>query len=443
MLFAISNRGLSVVDAANPLTLSAAAPTFAALPASIPSEGPSSGGTSLTLTGQNFSPDSAMKIGAQFGVNVSAPTPTTLQATSPASVSNGPANISVFSPSTDWLAVAPEAFSYGPKILRVLPNAGVNTGGDTVEIVGHGFGSDPGGVAATVGGAPAIVQAVDNISAIAPSLGLDISYPFPLERITLQTPPGTPGWSDVIVKVPSGSATAARSFQYLTSAQSYSKPAFFRFLPYDQNRQRVYLTNIDHVDVFDLRLGTFIAPLEPPGGPPPNAGLRGLSFVGLSAEGGSGSSCATCLAQMDLSVNPPVVQTPPQPEVSSLLGRRYFRGAAATNMSCLPLRTTLPPNLRCGTPAHRGSSSFPRQKFPCGTLLVPSMEPRLRCKLLRPPRFDRNVCHSRAHRCRTKSSAGARCGSGTSNASNWGAYLPALSNGCGRWAECKGRGGYF
>lgn len=44
-------------------------------------------------------------------------------------------------------------------------------------------------------------------------------------------------------------------------------------------RQRVYLTNIDHVEVFDLQLGAFIAPLEPPGGPPPNAGLRGLSLT--------------------------------------------------------------------------------------------------------------------------------------------------------------------
>jgi len=210
------------------------------------------------------------------------------------------------------------------------------------------------------------------------------NYPFSLERITLQTPPGTPGWNDVTVRVPSGSATAASSFQYLVSAQSYSKPGFFRFLAYDQSRKRVYLTNIDHVEVFDLQLGAFIAPLEPPGGAPPNAGLRGLSltpggsqllvadfgaqsvyvlnpdtdsgvttvvagipgfassgpsrvaatsaqtvFVGLSAEGGSGSGCATCLSQMDLSVSPPIVQTAPQPEVSRLLGAPLLQGNSA------------------------------------------------------------------------------------------------------------------
>lgn len=117
MLFAISNRGVSAIDAVNPVILSALAPTFAAAPASTPSEGPSSGGTSLTQTGQNFSADSVIRMGTQLATNVSASTPTTMQATSAASVSNGPVNITAYSSSTNWLAIAPEAFSYGPKIL--------------------------------------------------------------------------------------------------------------------------------------------------------------------------------------------------------------------------------------------------------------------------------------------------------------------------------------
>jgi hypothetical protein len=243
MLFGVSNRGVSAIDAANPVILSAPAPEFAAAPASMPSEGQSSGGTSLILTGQNFSADSVVKMGTQLATNVNASATTAIQATSPAGISNGPVNITAYSSSTNWLAIAPEAFSYGPKILRVLPNAGLNTGGDMVQIIGYGFGSDPGSVAVTIGVGAAIVQAVDNISAVAPALGLDTTYPFPLERITVQVPPGTSGWSDISVKVPSGFTTAARSFQYLASAQSHSKPGFFRFLTYDQMRQRVYLTH--------------------------------------------------------------------------------------------------------------------------------------------------------------------------------------------------------
>jgi hypothetical protein len=144
------------------------------------------------------------------------------------------------------------------------------------------------------------------------------------------------------------------------------------------------LTNIDHVDIFDLQQGSFLAPLYPPGGPPPNAGLRGLAltpdgsqlivadfgaqkvylldpakgtgttvpvggvpgftnsgparvaatrtqtvFVGLSGEGGSSGACSACLDQMDLTANPPTVQLAPQPQVSNLTGAPLVQGTAA------------------------------------------------------------------------------------------------------------------
>jgi hypothetical protein len=163
-----------------------------------------------------------------------------------------------------------------------------------------------------------------------------------------------------------------------------SKPALFKFLLYDRKRQRLYLTSIDHIDIFDLQQNTFLAPLPPPGGPPPNAGLRGLAltpdgsqlvvadfgtqnvylldrvkgtgttvpvggvpgftnsgparvaatsmqtvFVGLSGAGGSSGSCPTCLAQMNLTVSPPTIQPAPQPEVTSLTGAPLVQGTAA------------------------------------------------------------------------------------------------------------------
>jgi len=228
------------------------------------------------------------------------------------------------------------------------------------------------------------VQRVEGVTAIAPSLGLDPTYPFSLERITLQTPPGSSGKADVFVSTPAGSATSAKAFQYLQSVQSYSKPALFKFLFYDQKRQRLYLTNVDHVDVFDLQQNTFLTALQPPGGPPPTAGLRGLAltpdasqlvvadfgsqniylldpvagtgtavpvggvpgftnsgparvaatstqtvFVGLSGEGGSTGACSACLAQMNLSASPPTIQPAPQPEVTNITGAPLVQGTAA------------------------------------------------------------------------------------------------------------------
>ncbi len=198
------------------------------------------------------------------------------------------------------------------------------------------------------------------------------------------SPPGSSGKADVFVSTPAGSTTSAKSFQYLQSVQSHAKPGFFKFLLYDQKRQRLYLTNNEHVDIFDFQQNTFLAPLQPPGGPPPNAGLRGLALtpdssqlivadfgaqnvyllgpvkgtgtsvsvggvpgftnsgparvaatstqtvvVALSGEGGSSGSCSTCLAQMDLTVSPPTIQPAPQPQVTSLTGAPLVQGTAA------------------------------------------------------------------------------------------------------------------
>ena len=382
LLFALSNRGVSFVDASAPSMISMTAPVVAAAPSVTPSEGPIIGGTSVTLSGQNFASPAQLTFGSQLAANVSANGSTQIQAASPSSVVNGAVNLTTYFQNA-WLALAPDAFSYGPEILQILPNAGTSVGGDSVQIYGYGFGTDPTKISVKIAGAAATVQNVEDVTAIAPSLGLDASYPFPIERITLLTPAGSPGKADVSISAPSGSASSAKAFQYLQSVHSYSKPALFKFLIYDQPRQRIYFSNIDHVDVFDLQQSLFLSPIEPPGGPPPNAGLRGLTltpddselvvadfgaqnvylldpvkgsgttvfvggvsgftnsgparvaatsvqtvFVGLSGEGGSSGACSACLAQMNLVASPPTIQPAPQPEVTSLTGAPLLQANA-------------------------------------------------------------------------------------------------------------------
>lgn len=383
LLFGLSNRGFSFIDASGPGTISLTAPAIAAAPSAQPSEGPIAGGTSTILIGQNFAGPVQVKFGSQLAANPLASSSTQIQVVSPSSVVNGSINLTAYFQSA-WLALAPDAFSYGPQILQVLPNAGASSGGDSVQIYGYGFGTDPTKINVKIGGAAASVQQVENVTAIAPSLALDTSYPFPLERITLQTPAGSPGKADIFISAPSGSTTFSRAYQYLQSVQSYPKPALFKFLTYDQPRQRIYLSNIDHVDVFDLQRSLFLSPIEPPGGPAPNAGLRGLVltpdgsqlvvadfgaqnvylldpvtgtgttvfvggvsgfansgparvaatsvqtvFVGLSGEGGTSGACSTCLAQMNLTASPPTIQPAPQPEVTSLTGAPLLQSSAA------------------------------------------------------------------------------------------------------------------
>jgi hypothetical protein len=385
LLFALSNRGVSFVDAAAPSTLPSAAPAIAPAPSLQPSEGPVTGGTSVTLAGQNFTSLTQLNFETQSATNITVSSSTQIQATSPSSVLNGAVNLTAYF-QNGWLAIAPDAFSYGPQILQFLPNAGANTGGDTVQIYGYGFGSDPTKITVKIGGANATVQKVETVTTIAPSLGLDSSYPFSLERITLQTPAGSSGKADVFVSSPAGSSTSAKSFQYLQSVHSNSLTGFLRFLLYDQGRQQVYVTNLDHINVFSLQQNLFVAQILPPGGLAPNIGLRGLAltpdgsqlvvadfgaqsiylldpvtgtgttvhaggipgytnsgparvaatsaqtvFVGMSGDNGSSGACSACLAQMSLSASPPTIQPAPQPEVTSLTGAPLVQGSSSGN----------------------------------------------------------------------------------------------------------------
>jgi len=375
LLFGLANRGLAFVDAASPASLPANVPAFSGAPAAQPSEGPNAGGTVVALAGQNYEASAELAFGTQLASNTSVSSGTQINATSPANAARGAVNLTAYFPS-GWLALAPDAFSYGPQILQILPNAGAPSGGDTVQIYGYGFGPDPTKVTVTIGGTVATVQKAENLTAIAPSLGLDATYPFSLERLTLQTPAGAPGKADISITAPAGSVTASKSFQFLTSETFYAKPSFDKFILYDQGRQWLYLSNIDHVDVFDLTQNIFRATtLEPPGGPPPTAELRGLTltpdntqliaadfgsqnlylfdpdsgsgstvnvggvsgyadsgparvaatstqtvFVGLSAESGASGGCTSCLGQLTLSATPPMLAAATEPEIASLAG---------------------------------------------------------------------------------------------------------------------------
>jgi len=319
-----------------------------------------------------------------------------IQVASPASAATGPVNLTAYF-ANGWVALAPGAFSYGPKVARVFPNVGAPQGGDTITILGYGFGVSSGGVSATIGGQAASVLTVDSLPAFGRELGMDATYPFALERILLKTPPGSPGKADLTIQSSTGSTTASQAFQYLTSIQTYGNPGLHKFIVYDQSRQKLFLSATDHVDVFDLNNQVFLPPIEsPPNGPPPDAALRGMAlttvhsqlaiadfgaqrvylvnpdgpvnngtpvavggvagflnsgparvtatsaetiFVGLSGEGSSTGACNGCLGQMNLLASPPSFLPAPQPEVSTLTGTPLLQADAAGDTAYLAYDT--------------------------------------------------------------------------------------------------------
>lgn len=391
-VYGLGNRGVTYLDISQTSSLPSTVPTFASAPVSQPSEGPAVGGTALTLSGANFSSSPQVRFGATNPVAASSASSSQVQVTSPPSVAPGPVNLTAYF-SDGWLALAPNAFSYGPKILRVLPNAGSSAGGDTVNVYGYGFGGNSGNVTATIGGQVATIVSVDTLPAIIGALGLDATFPFPLERVVLKTPPGAAGKADLSITSAGGSVTSAKAFQYLTSSQTYANAALHKFIVYEPSRQRLYLSATDHVDVFDLNTQNFVSAIEPPpNGPPPDAGLRGLAFtpdhsqllvadfgaqnvylispdgaayngaavnvggvagfsasgparvaatsaqtvfVSLSGEGTSTGSCNNCLGQMNLLASPPAYQPAPQPEVNALTGAPLLQADTAGDTAYL------------------------------------------------------------------------------------------------------------
>lgn len=389
LLFGVANRGISFLDAANPSALSTASPQFSASTLVQPAEGVNAGGTSVTLSGQNFENGAQIFFGPLAATSVTVSNSSQILATSPPSATSGAVTITAVFPS-GWIAIAPDAFTYGPHITQILPNAAGPAGGDAIQIYGAGFGNDSSKITVSIGGQVATLQKIENLSTLASSLALDASYPFPLQRLTVLTPQGTFGKCDVTVTSAVGATTLSLGFQFLQEVTAYPNSSLHKFVFYDQKRQWLYLSSTDHVDVFDLTLRTFRPALQPPGGPPPNAGLRGLSltpdssqliaadfgaqniyllipdsaagttvpvggvpgflnsgparvaatsmqsvFVGMSGEGGSGGACSNCLGQLNLTASPPVVQPAPQPEITMLTGAPLVNTSASGDRAFL------------------------------------------------------------------------------------------------------------
>jgi len=396
-LCGLGNRGIAFLDASKPASFAQAAPVFASVPIAQPAEGPIAGGTSITLTGANFSPNPQVRFGSGNPINATLLGNSQLLVSSPSSASAGPVSLTVYF-SNGWLAAAPNAFSYGPSILRVFPNAGISSGGDAVTVLGYGFGTATSNLSITLGGQAAALISADSFPKSASGLALDATYPFPLERLVFKTPPGSPGKADLIIHSSTGSATASRAFQYVSSANVYPNAGLHKFIAYDSSRQKLFLTATDHVDVFDLKAQVFVPAINPPpNGPPPSAALRGLAltpdhsqlliadfgaqnvyliepdgspyngtavnvggvagflnsgparvtatnaqtvFVGLSGEGNGQGACNNCLGQMNLLASPPTFAPAPQPEVTSLTGAPLLQADAAGDTAYLAYDTS-------------------------------------------------------------------------------------------------------
>lgn len=161
-----------------------------------PDRGPTSGGTSVTLTGTGFQSGATVTFGGVAASSVQFSSPTRLQAVTPPGTP-GSVAVSVGNPDGQSAALA-GAFSYlaAPTVASVSPTFGPVAGGTAITVTGSGFTA---GTGVTVGGRAAtsvVVQSATTITAITPS------GPVGAAAVAVSTPEG-------------GSASLASAFTYV------------------------------------------------------------------------------------------------------------------------------------------------------------------------------------------------------------------------------------
>lgn len=134
-------------------TYAAASSTAMGVSGITPTQGPTSGGTVVTVNGKGFQAGASVAFGGASSTAVTVASSTQIDAMSPPG-SSGTVGITVTDPSSQSASL-PSAFTYtsGPSVSSISPNSGPVTGGTTVTILGSGFQSGAtvafGGVAAT------------------------------------------------------------------------------------------------------------------------------------------------------------------------------------------------------------------------------------------------------------------------------------------------------
>jgi len=250
-----ATHGVQFIDGA---TVYAGAPTV--LVASDPalSTGPLSGGTQVANAFGPLTTSSATL--AQYYVgNVQGFDVSNWGMTTPPSSFDGPVDLTVVL-SDGATATLPDAFSYGPTILEVVPNGATAEGGQTGTIVGYGFGNSDSGIQISIGGESATITAVKDDPYYDWNSTLINAFPTNAVRFTI--PPGAAGSKvDVTVTTPSGTATAKGAFNYTAASTSYPLTSNLQSGIYDASRNLYYFADQSKIQVLSTAVGQWQAPI--------------------------------------------------------------------------------------------------------------------------------------------------------------------------------------
>ncbi len=167
-----------------------------------PDSGPTSGVTSVSITGTDFLGATAVLFGATPATGFTVQSATTITATSPAAAA-GPVTVFVTTPAGTSAANPGTTYTYvppppTPTLSTVSPDVGPLAGGTDDTIVGTDFVI--GGTTVTFDGAPATNVVVQDTS-----------------TLTCTTPAGSAGPADVVATTAGGSSALSPLFEYVAA----------------------------------------------------------------------------------------------------------------------------------------------------------------------------------------------------------------------------------
>jgi hypothetical protein len=166
-----------------------------------PNSGGTNGGTSVTISGSNFSSISAVTFGGAYATSFTVNSPTSITATSPAHSAGVVDIVVISSMGSSSVNPAHDQFTFtlsGPTVTGVSPNTGTSSGGTSVSIVGTGFTSVTGVSFGGISANSFTVNSATSITAIAPA--------------------HAPGTTDVTVATASGSSAVGSPDQFTYTA---------------------------------------------------------------------------------------------------------------------------------------------------------------------------------------------------------------------------------
>lgn len=226
------------------------------------------------LTGGNSDLSTpAVYFGPNAASNVSVSN--TINATAPAWPFPGPVNVFTSQASGNF-EIVPYGFSYGPTLVYQPTNASVAEGGGPADFFTLGAGSSAPQIQFSFGGASATVNSINPGYAYIPYAFLN------LQDLEVTIPPGEVGTADLSLAAPSGSTQAPGAFRYYPALKIFplASPGLQQG-SYDVKRNRVYFTNVDHIEVFDTAQQGWTTPI-----PLPSAKTsRSLQSISLSPDG--------------------------------------------------------------------------------------------------------------------------------------------------------------